>query len=215
LEVPGDPSSAAFLVAAALMAGSGEVEIQGVDVNPTRTGFLRVIERMGAQVERIPEPDRAGDPVATLRVRGGTELTGTDVPPAEIPALIDEVPLLSVLATRARGLTTIRGASELRFKESDRIAQMAQGLTAMGADLQELEDGLAIRGPSKLRGAQIDSRDDHRIAMSFAIAGLAADGQTTIAGAEWADISFPGFFQLLSRLTGGAVSLGNPGSGVA
>jgi 3-phosphoshikimate 1-carboxyvinyltransferase len=211
LEVPGDPSSAAFILAAPLVVGYGEVEIRGVDVNPTRTGFLRVLERMGGVVQRIPEPDRAGDPVATLRVRGDVELRSTEVLPSEIPALIDEVPLLSVLAARAHGVTTIRGAGELRFKESDRIRQMAQGLSAMGTEVRELEDGLEIRGPASLRGAHIDSKDDHRIAMSFAIAGLAAEGETTIDGAQWVDISFPGFFQLLSRLTGGAVSLGDPG----
>jgi 3-phosphoshikimate 1-carboxyvinyltransferase len=207
LHIPGDASSAAFLVAAALMVPGGQVEIGGVNANPTRIGFINVLQRMGAAIELTPEPDRVGEPVAAIRVRGGSPLLSTDLVPAEIPSLIDELPILSVLATQAQGLTTIRGAAELRFKESDRIAQMARGLTAMGAEVQELDDGLTIRGPSKLRGTRIDAASDHRIAMSFAVAGLIAEGETLIHGAEWADISFPGFFQLLSQLSGGAVSV--------
>ncbi len=210
LDVPGDPSSAAFLIGALLMVGEGEVEVRGVDVNPTRTGFLRVLERMGAALELRPEGERAGERVATVWARGGSELRGTNVLGAEIPSLVDEVPLLCVIATQARGTTEIRGAGELRFKESDRIAQMARGLAAMGADVRELEDGLVIKGPTKLRGARIGAISDHRIAMSFAVAGLAADGETVIDGAQWADISFPGYFDLLSRLTSGAVSVHEP-----
>lgn len=205
LEVPGDPSSAAFLIGAALMAGEGEIEVRGVDVNPTRTGFLRVLERMGAAVEVQPEGERAGDPVATLRARGGADLRGTEVLGAEIPSLLDEVPLLAVIATQARGSTAIRGARELRFKESDRIAGMARGLSDMGGDVRELDDGLLIQGPTRLRAARIDAGNDHRIAMSFAVAGLAAEGETVIDGAQWVDISFPGYFDLLSELTSGGV----------
>ncbi len=207
LHIPGDASSAAFLVAAALIAPGGEVEIRGVNVNPTRIGFFNVLRRMGATLELTPEPDRAGEPVAAIRAREASPLLSTELVSGEIPSLIDEIPILSVLATQARGWTTIRGAAELRFKESDRIAQMARGLTAMGAEVEELDDGLKIRGPCKLRGTRIDAASDHRIAMSFAVAGLIAEGETFIHGAEWADISFPGFFQLLSRLSGGAVSV--------
>jgi len=206
LRVPGDPSSAAFLLSAALLAG-GQVAVRGVDVNPTRTGFLRVLERMGVKVELQAEPDCAGDPVATLTVRQTSSLRSTEVSPAEIPSLIDEVPVLAVLATQAQGVTTIRGAAELRVKESDRIAQVATSLSAMGGEVRELPDGLVICGPSTLRGARIDATGDHRIAMSFAVAGLAAQGETVIEGAQWADISFPGFYELLSKLSGGAVSL--------
>ncbi len=206
LRVPGDPSSAAFLLSAALLAG-GQVAVRGVDVNPTRTGFLRVLQRMGANIELKPEPDSAGDPVATLTVRPASTLRSTEVSPAEIPSLIDEIPVLAVLASQAEGLTTIRGASELRVKESDRIAQVAKSLSAMGGEVRELDDGLTIRGPSALRGASIDAMGDHRIAMSFAVAGLAAQGETIIEGAQWADISFPGFYELLSKLSGGAVSI--------
>jgi len=207
LEIPGDPSSAAFLIGALLVVGSGEIEVHGVDVNPTRIGFLRVLERMGAAVEVQPEGERAGDPVATLRARGGMDLRGAEILGPEIPSLVDEIPLLSVIATQARGTTVIRGAGELRFKESDRLAQMAKGLASMGGDVRELADGLLIQGPTKLRAARIDAMSDHRIAMSFALAGLAADGETVVDGAEWADISFPGYFDLLSRLTSGSVWL--------
>ncbi|HKD43195.1 MAG TPA: 3-phosphoshikimate 1-carboxyvinyltransferase [Myxococcaceae bacterium] len=206
LHVPGDPSSAAFFIAAALMV-QGQVEVRSVDVNPTRVGFLNVLRRMGAEIELTPEADSAGDPVASMAVRKSSKLKCTEVLAAEIPALLDELPILSVLATQAQGLSRIRGAAELRYKESDRIAQMARGLSAMGAVVRELDDGLEIHGPSRLRGARIDSMSDHRIAMSFAIAGLAADGETVIDGAEWADISFPGFFELLSQLSDRAVSV--------
>jgi 3-phosphoshikimate 1-carboxyvinyltransferase len=206
LHVPGDPSSAAFLIAAALMV-QGQVEVGGVDANPTRIGFVSVLRRMGAEIELTPETESAGDPVASMALRKSSNLKCTDVLAADIPAVIDELPMLSVLATQAEGLTTIRGAAELRHKESDRIAQMARGLRAMGAVVRELDDGLEIHGPSRLRGARIDAMSDHRIAMSFAIAGLAADGETIIDGAEWADISFPGFFELLSQLSDGAASV--------
>ena len=205
LSVPGDPSSAAFLATGALITG-GEVTVTGIDANPTRAGFLRVLERMGAQLELTPEPECAGEPVASWAVRQNGALRSTDVVADEIPSLIDEIPILAVLATQATGVTTIRGAEELRFKESDRLARVAKGLSAMGAEVQELDDGLTIRGPSALRGARIDAMGDHRIAMSFAIAGLAAEGETIIDGAQWADISFPGFYSLLAALSGGAVS---------
>ena len=205
IAVPGDPSSAAFLVGAALLVPGGEVELHGVDVNPTRIGFLRVLQRMGAQIEIIPEKDQAGDPVATLRVRGGTGLTGTEIAPGEVPSLLDEVPLLAVVASQAKGRTVVRGAEELRVKESDRLAKIAAGLKAMGVEVEELPDGLIIDGPCALKGAAIDAARDHRIAMSFSVAGLCADGETVIDGAEWADISFPGFYSLLGEFTGGAV----------
>jgi 3-phosphoshikimate 1-carboxyvinyltransferase len=206
LTVPGDPSSAAFLLAAALVVPGGAVTLTGVDVNPTRIGFLRVLQRMGAQIELLPEPDRAGDPVATLKARGGGQLTGTEITPGEVPSLLDEVPILAVVASQAKGRTVIRGAQELRVKESDRLAKVAAGLAAMGVPVQELPDGLIIDGPVALQGARIDAARDHRIAMSFSIAGLCAAGNTEILGAEWADISDPGFYTLLSGLTDGSVT---------
>lgn len=205
LDVPGDPSSAAFLVAAALLVPGSEVTVDGVDVNPTRSGFFDALRRMGAPLGIEFEGAQAGEPTARIVARSASELRATEIEPKEIPALIDEVPILSVLATQASGTTVIRGAGELRFKESDRLAQIATGLKAMGADVRELADGLEISGPSNLAGATIDSQGDHRIAMSFAVAGLIAEGETRIENAQWADISFPGFFELIGRFSEGAV----------
>ena len=205
LEIPGDPSSAAFLVAAALLVARGELRISGVGLNPTRTGFVEVLRRMGASVGVEAGAPQAGEPVGAMVLKDAPSLVGTEVAPAEIASLVDEVPILSVVATQATGTTLICGAEELRYKESDRISQMAQGLTAMGASVSELPDGLRITGPTPLKGVAIDAQGDHRIAMSFAVAGLIASGVTEIDGAEWADISFPGFFEVLARLSHGAV----------
>lgn len=202
LDVPGDPSSAAFWVGAGLLVPGGSVVVRGVDVNPTRIGFLAVLARMGARVELEPEAARAGDPVATLRVCGGQALRGTEIRPAEVPSLLDEIPLLAIVASQAAGETRVTGARELRVKESDRLHHLVLGLRAMGADIDELDDGFVLRGPTALRGAAIDAAHDHRIAMSFAIAGLVADGETEVEGAEWADISYPGFFGALHAATG-------------
>jgi 3-phosphoshikimate 1-carboxyvinyltransferase len=199
LRVPGDPSSAAFLLGAGLLV-PGELSVVGVDVNPSRSGLLQVLERMGASIEREQMGERAGEPVARLIVRGAAKLRGTSVHPEEVPSMVDEVPLLAILATQAEGTTTVRGASELRVKESDRLAQVVNGLKRMGARAEELPDGWIIEGPTPLHGATIDAVSDHRIAMSFAVAGLIAEGETVITGAEWADISFPGFFELLGNL---------------
>ncbi|MBS2028034.1 MAG: 3-phosphoshikimate 1-carboxyvinyltransferase [Deltaproteobacteria bacterium] len=212
-DVPGDPSSAAFVLAAAALVPDGEVRVRGVNTNPTRTGFLRALERMGASLTLEPMGERAGEPVADLVLRGGATLRAIHVEPSEIPSMVDEVPILSVLATQAQGTTEIRGAGELRVKESDRLAQIARGLTAMGARVEELPDGLRIDGPTPLHGATIDAARDHRIAMSFAVAGLCADGDTAVEGAEWADISFPGFFEALARWTNGAVDARGDWSG--
>ena len=205
LEVPGDPSSAAFWVGAGLLVPGAKVVVRGVDVNPTRTGFLAMLRRMGARVELEPEAARAGDPVATLRVHGGQQLRGTEVSPAEVPSLLDEIPLLAIVASQATGETRVTGARELRVKESDRLRQLVLGLRAMGADIDELDDGFVLRGPATLRGRAIDAAHDHRIAMAFAIAGLVADGETEVDGAEWADISYPGFFRDLAAASAGAV----------
>jgi len=205
LDVPGDPSSAAFWVGAGLLVPGGSVVVRGVDVNPTRIGFLAVLARMGARVELEPEAARAGDPVATLRVCGGQALRGTEIRPAEVPSLLDEIPLLAIVASQAAGETRVTGARELRVKESDRLHHLVLGLRAMGADIDELDDGFVLRGPTLLRGAAIDAAHDHRIAMSFAIAGLVADGETEVEGAEWADISYPGFFAALGAASAGAV----------
>jgi prephenate dehydrogenase/3-phosphoshikimate 1-carboxyvinyltransferase len=199
LDVPGDLSSAAFLLAAALAGGS--VSLDHVGVNPTRAGFLDALSQLGARVELRMEEGSSPQNEPTARLSAQEQpLRGAELAEDLVLRAIDEVPILSVLGALASGETVIRGAEELRVKESDRIAQMAQGLRAMGADVDELPDGLRIRGGRKLHGAEIDSAHDHRIALAFSVAGLAADSPTTISGAEWADVSFPGFFDLLRKL---------------
>jgi 3-phosphoshikimate 1-carboxyvinyltransferase len=199
IEVPGDFSSAAFFIAAALLLPSSELMIENVGVNPTRTAFLEVLREMGAAVEIANLRNESHEPIADLLVRHQA-WRGTKVFGNRIALLIDEIPILAVMATQAEGETLIRDAGELRVKESDRIAALVHNLRAMGAAVEELPDGLAITGPTKLRGAAIDSFGDHRIAMAFAIAGLLANSPTTISEAECADISFPRFFETVSRL---------------
>jgi 3-phosphoshikimate 1-carboxyvinyltransferase len=198
--LPGDFSSAAFLLVATLIVPGSQVRIDDVGVNPTRTGLLPILARMGAVVELVGLRDDAGEPRATLSVRS-TVLHGVDVLPAEAPATIDELPLVAIAAALADGETTIAGAGELRVKESDRIAGMEQ-LRRLGVAVRATEDGLVIRGSGgrRLAGASIDSGGDHRIAMAFAIAGLVAEGGVEVRGAECVDVSFPGFFQRLAAL---------------
>jgi 3-phosphoshikimate 1-carboxyvinyltransferase len=216
-DVPGDVSSAAFLVAAALIGpASSEIVLDHVGVNPTRVGFLDALANFGAQIKLGFGPDgrsepglpgrglagEALEPVARITAKP-QKLRGADLDEALVLRAIDEVPILSVLGALAEGKTTIRGAGELRVKESDRLAKMAEGLRAMGATVEELPDGLILSGLApgqRLHGAEIDSAHDHRIALAFSIAALAADSPTTITGAEWADVSYPGFFSLLRRL---------------
>jgi 3-phosphoshikimate 1-carboxyvinyltransferase len=199
LDVPGDLSSAAFLLAAGLVAGT--VSIEHVGVNPTRAGFLDALAQLGARIElKLDESAPAQhEPVARLAA-GRQQLRGAQLDGEIVLRAIDEVPILAVLGAIASGETVIRGAEELRVKESDRLAQMASGLRVLGADVEELPDGLRIRGGRKLRGAPIDAAHDHRIALAFSVAALAAEGPTTISGAEWADVSFPGFYDLLREM---------------
>jgi len=201
--VPGDFSSAAFpLVAATLVPGSA-VTVRGVILNPTRMGLIGTLERMGADIKIKNLSAPAGELIGDITARF-SRLTGTEIFGLEIPYLIDEVPILAVAAAFAEGETVIRDAAELRVKESDRLAVMAQGLAAMGASVRELPDGLVITGGNPLHGAEIDACHDHRIAMSFAVAGLAADGMTTIHGAATIATSFPGFPEMIAEL-GGAI----------
>ncbi len=198
VEVPGDPSSAAVWIAAALMTGASELVLKDVSLNPTRTGFLEVVRRMGADVETVLRR-REPEPVGTIRVRSSA-LQGVTLGAHDVPAIIDELPLLAVLATRAHGRTQVRGASELRVKESDRIETVAALLGAMGAHVEAFEDGFAIDGPQPLRGAPVIPHGDHRIAMAAAIAALGADGTTTIADAECVGVSYPSFFDTLRSI---------------
>ncbi|MFM7181796.1 MAG: 3-phosphoshikimate 1-carboxyvinyltransferase [Verrucomicrobiales bacterium] len=199
LHVPGDISSAAFwCVAAATIPGS-DLTIGGVGLNPTRTGILDVLERMGASVEREVTGGEDGEPYGNLRIRGG-KLRGTTIAGKEIPNVIDEIPVLAVAASLADGATEIRDAAELRVKESDRISEVVRRLQSMGAKVEEYPDGLRVEGPNKLHAARIESHGDHRIAMAFAIAGLSATGVTDIVDTACIATSYPGFESTLRSL---------------
>jgi 3-phosphoshikimate 1-carboxyvinyltransferase len=198
--VPGDISSAAFwLVAGAIVPGS-DLVVENVGVNPTRTGILSALTMMGADIQMENQREVAGEPVADLRVRYTENLQSCAIAGDIIPKLIDEIPILAVAAIFAKGTTIIRDAAELRVKESDRITVMAQQLAKMGAKVSELPDGLEITGGTPLRGTEVDSYTDHRIAMSLAIAALNAIGTTTIDRAEAAAISYPNFTQTLQQI---------------
>lgn len=202
LSVPADASSAAFLVVAALVLPDSEIRLPGVLLSPTRAAFLDVLRAMGGRIESEPTASDP-EPVGTI-VAASSELKGTSVDPAVVPSLVDEVPALAVAAAFASGETTITGAAELRVKESDRVAALAQGLTALGARVRELPDGLVVTGGARLHGARVLSHDDHRIAMALAIAALGADGPTEIERGECAAVSFPEFYDLLARAAGRA-----------
>jgi 3-phosphoshikimate 1-carboxyvinyltransferase len=197
--VPGDFSSAAFFLAAALMVPGSELLIENVGVNPTRTGLLQALRRMGARVELLDERELFGEPVADLLVRYSGPLKATDIEPQEVPLMVDEIPVFSVLAATAQGTSTIKGAQELRLKESDRLSAMAQGLARMGIKVEEYPDGLSIQGGG-LKGATLESFGDHRVAMAFSVAALAAEGTSSIEGAEAVEVSYPDFYQTLRRL---------------
>ena len=199
--VPGDISSAMFLIAGALLVPGSDLTITGVGLNPTRTAALDVLVQMGAELEVNVEEtvggERAGgEPFGTVRARY-SELRGVTVDPSLVPSLIDEIPVLAVVASQAEGVTEITGAEELRVKETDRIEVMAAGLRALGATVDPLPDGLTITGPSTLAGGSVDSRHDHRAAMAFAVAGLVATDNVRIAGWSSVDTSFPEFLDLL------------------
>jgi 3-phosphoshikimate 1-carboxyvinyltransferase len=198
--VPGDFSSAAFFMVAALLMKGSEIVIRNVGMNPTRTGLMNVLNRMGADITKENVREISGEPVADIRSRGAGQLKAVSIGPDEIPLLIDEFPILCVAATQAEGVTSITGAEELRVKESDRIKAMAAGLRAMGVELEEYPDGISIKGASRLRGGEVQSYGDHRIAMSLSVAALLAEGTTIINSASCVDISFPGFFEELGRL---------------
>jgi 3-phosphoshikimate 1-carboxyvinyltransferase len=199
LIVPGDPSSAAFwAVAAAALPGS-DVTIEGVCLNPTRTGFLDVLRRAGARIETTIESTSAtAEPVGTIRVRHD-HLQAVTVEPYEVPGVIDELPVLAALATFG-GAISVSGASELRVKESDRIAELVRGLRALGAAADERPDGFTVDGRRALRGGLADAAGDHRLAMAFAIAALGADSPSQILGADSVSVSYPGFFAALEGL---------------
>ena len=197
--VPGDISSAAYFIAAALVVPGSELLIKNVGINPTRDGFLRAVLEMGADITLLNRTDEGNEPTADLLVRY-SPLEGVTVSGDMIPTLIDELPILAVLGAYAEGETVIADAAELKVKESDRIAVMTGNLRRMGADVTPTDDGMIIRGGKTLSGAVIDSCLDHRVAMSFAVAALGARGETAVTGAACVQISYPGFFEELGRL---------------
>jgi 3-phosphoshikimate 1-carboxyvinyltransferase len=202
--VAGDVSAAAFWLVAGAAHPDAELTLRGVGTNPTRRAVIDLLRRMGADIderdtEATPGADHAGEPSADLIVRSST-LHGVDLAPADVAAAIDEIPVLCLAAAVAIGSTTIRGAGELRHKESDRIAGVAAGLLALGAEVRVDGDDLEIRGGRRLDGAMTDSLDDHRLAMTFAIAGLVAQGETRVRRARSASVSYPGFFDDLERV---------------
>ncbi len=201
ISIPGDFSSAAFFIVGAVLIRDSEVIIREVGINPTRTGLLEALKEMGADIEISHMKSISGEPVADIYCKGGKELKAINITKEKIPAMIDEFPILCVAATQSEGVTTIRGAKELRVKESDRIKTIATELKKMGAEIEELEDGLNIKGKKELKGAVVESYGDHRVAMAIAIAALIAEGSTTIRGASCASVSFPRFFDVLRRLT--------------
>lgn len=197
--VPGDISSAAYFIVAGLILPNSEILIKNVGINPTRDGILRVCKAMGASITYENKREVSKEPVADLLVRSSS-LHGTEIGGDLIPTLIDEIPAIAVLACFAEGTTVIKDAQELKVKESNRIDEMVNNLSKMGADITATDDGMIIHGGKSLHGSTIESKLDHRLAMSFAIAGLMADGETDIHGAEVVETSFPTFYKDLARL---------------
>jgi 3-phosphoshikimate 1-carboxyvinyltransferase len=198
IAIPSDISSAAFFMVAASIVPGSDLLIKNVGVNPTRTGIIDVLTAMGADIELGNQREQAGEPVADIRVRH-RKLHGVQIGGEMIPRTIDEIPVLAVAASYAEGKTIIKDAAELRVKESDRIATIAVELRTMGATVIEFPDGMEIIGRESLNGALCDSHGDHRIAMSVAVAGLAARGETVVRDTDWIDTSFPGFERLLRQ----------------
>jgi 3-phosphoshikimate 1-carboxyvinyltransferase len=200
LEIGGEVSSAAPLITGAVLLNGSELLLRGVNVNPTRTGLLDVLERMGARIAIFNRRTVGGEPIADLEIRS-TPLVATTVEAEEVPRLVDELPLVALVGAFARGTTVVRGAEELRAKESDRIETVTEGLRAAGVRIEARPDGFEVRGtPARPRGGKIDAHGDHRIAMLGAVAGLASREGVELRGAESVAISFPGFFELLDQL---------------
>lgn len=199
IHVPGDISAAAFFLIAGSLVPNSEIEIRSVGVNPTRTGIVSALVAMGGDVQIRNQISLNNEPRADLLVRS-RQFQALEIGGEMIPKIIDEIPILAVAASQARGTTIIRDAKELRVKETDRIRSVVNNLRLMGAQVEEFDDGLAVTGPTPLHGAILDSFHDHRIAMAFAVAALIAEGETLIQNSECVDISFPGFFELLASI---------------
>jgi len=205
MTIPGDVSSAAYFIAAAMLLPQSELVIERVGLNPTRSEFISVLRSWGAEISSGNVHDERNEPIGTVQVRGGIDRSSNSsarrLEKSKIPALIDELPLLAVVGTQLDGGIEIRDAGELRHKETDRLRATAENLRRMGAEVIEQADGLVVSGPTQLRGARVDSYGDHRIAMAFSVAALVADGPTEILDADCVKISFPEFFELLKSIT--------------
>lgn len=199
ITVPGDISSAAYFIAAGLLVPGSEILIRNVGINPTRAGILKVCEDMGADITYLNRKSAGGEPTADLLVRY-SPLKGTEVSGSIIPTLIDEIPMIAVMAAFAEGTTVIKDAAELKVKETNRIDTVTENLKAMGAMITPTDDGMIIEGTGSLKGAGINSYLDHRIAMAFSIAGLAAEGETVIGNSQCVDVSYPTFFETIHSL---------------
>ncbi|TFB08290.1 3-phosphoshikimate 1-carboxyvinyltransferase [Candidatus Atribacteria bacterium MT.SAG.1] len=197
--IPGDISSAAYFIAAASILRDSQILIKHVGVNPTRTGIIKILKMMGAKINILNYQIKSNEPQADLKIEY-SELKGIEIRKEEVPLLIDELPLIAVVATQAQGKTVVSGAKELRVKETDRIKATVNELKKMGADIEEKDDGFIVTGPSRLKEAVCESYNDHRIAMSLAVAALLAEGKTVIKNSECIDISFPGFEKTLQNL---------------
>lgn len=200
LEVPGDISSAAFFMVAASILPGSRITILNVGVNPTRTGIIAVLRRMGAKIEISNRRESGGEPSADITVEY-SGLCGVAIGADEIPLLIDELPIIAVAASQAVGATRVTGAEELRVKETDRIKSVVSELSSMGVRIEELRDGFVVEGPAEIKGSAVDSGGDHRMAMSLAVASLAASGETRIKNPECASVSFPAFYETLLKAT--------------
>jgi 3-phosphoshikimate 1-carboxyvinyltransferase len=200
IRIPGDISSASFLLTAGLLVPRSELTLKGVGINPTRTGILDVYKQMGADIRIENSTFSGGEPTADLTVKT-SDLKGITIGGSLIPRLIDEIPVIALAATQAQGTTLILDAGELRVKESDRIQTIVQTLSSLGAHIEATEDGMRIHGPTPLKGTTVDSFGDHRIAMTAAVAGLIAQGDTIIRGSECIGISFPGFFEIIKKIS--------------
>jgi 3-phosphoshikimate 1-carboxyvinyltransferase len=199
VKLPSDPSSAAFLVTAGLLVPDSSIEVTNLCLNPGRTGLFEVLRSMGGDLRVNSASESNGEPTGTIVVGSGS-LRGTTIQGSLVVRMIDEFPILAVAATQASGTTTVRDAGELRVKESDRIENLAEELNKMGANIETLPDGFVLNGPSKLTGTVVNGRGDHRLAMSLAVAGLIAEGETVIEGWESINDSFPEFPHILKRL---------------
>jgi len=197
--IPGDISSSAYFIAVASILRDSQIIIKQVGVNPTRTGIIEILKKMGAKIDILNYQIKSNEPQADLMIEY-SKLKGVEIKKENVPFLIDELPLIAVVATQAQGKTVVSGARELRVKETDRIKAIVSELKKMGADIEEREDGFAVNGPTRLQGAVCESYNDHRIAMSLAVAALLAEGKTVIKNSECIDISFPGFEKTLQNL---------------